>query len=288
MGGGGSSDNGYAVKQQGIENSKSSARAALNALFGVAPTAAPNQADYQVPNERKSWNFSPLQGFVPDNLTKYNPAGEWFGGGTDPGMSTDPTSYGGALSIYNKATTDAATNKTARDAIYQGVRDNAFTAGKRGLDDRRTTAQRQNKFALFAQGLNGGSEDIDQNALLDRTYDHGVLDLGAKADAAKADLQGSDEATRLNLLQSIDNGMDQGSAVSSALGQLKTNSDRATAQSQSQTVGDLFADAGLLYTNSQAAKGRAASRGYWGNLFPTSARPAAGNSGSSGTITPTG
>jgi hypothetical protein len=53
------------------------------------------------------------------------------------------------------------------------VRQNAFDAGKRGLDESRTNAERDQKFALFAQGLNGGSVDIDQGATLGRTYDKG-------------------------------------------------------------------------------------------------------------------
>ena len=286
--GGGGGDGGYAAKQQQTENQKASARAALNALFGIAPTSAPNAADFQVPNSRGSWTFSPLQGFAPTSLSEYNPADKWLNGSQDPGTSTDPSTYGGAMSIYDKATQDAAANKTARDAIYQQIRDNAYNAGKRGIDERKTTAARQNKFALFAQGLNGGSEDIDQNAMLTRTYNQGLLDMGAKADAAKADIQSSDEQTRLGLLQSIDNGMDQGSALSSALGQMKVNADRATAQSQAQSVGDLFGEAGLLYTNSQAAKGRAAARSQYPYLFTSAAKPASMGIGSGGIVTSTG
>lgn len=181
----------------------------------------------------------------------------------------------------------AAKNKAGRDALYQSIRDNAFNAGKRSLDDRKTSATRENKFALFAQGLNGGSEDIDQNAMLQRTYNQGLIDLGAKADAARADVQSSDEQTRLGLLQSIDSGMDQSSSVSSALAQLRNNADKAAAQAQGQTVGDLFGDAGLLYTQSQAAKGRAAARAAYPQLFGASARPASVGGGSGGIITPT-
>jgi len=256
MGGGGGGDDGYAQKQQQTENKKAAARNALNAAFGIAPTVAPSSADFQVPNQRKSWNFNPLQGFVPDSLTKYNPAGEWTGGGTDPGMSTDPTSYGGAMGGYQRDLAEAAKNKTARDTLYSTVRDNAFTAGKRGFDERKTNAARDNKFALFAQGLQGGSVDVDQNALIDRTYKQGLLDLGGKADAARTDLRNSDEQSRLQLLQSIDAGMDQSSALSSALGQLQVNSEKAYSNAQGTNIGDLFGDAGLLYTKSQAARGR--------------------------------
>lgn len=251
MGGGGGGDD-YSAKQAEIEKQKAASRAAVNALFGVAPTVTPAT--------RPS---SGLIGTADDIV-----------GGQAPAIDT---------SLSDQATA----NKTARDAIYQQVRDNAFGAGKRSLDERRTTAQRQNKFALFAQGLNGGSEDIDQNALLGRTYDQGLLDLGAKADTARSDLRSSDESTRLNLLQSIDAGMDQGSAVSSALAQLKNNADRAASQAQGQSVGDLFGDAGLLYTQSQAAKGKAAARAAYPYLFSSSPRPAY-SGGSGGIVTSTG
>lgn len=280
--GGGGGDNGYSAKQQQVENDKAAARASLNALFGIAPTTAPNQSNFQQQGSRSfadKW-LNPLKSEWIDPLLH-------SAVGSNPGMVGDPSTYGGAVSIYNKAAEDAAKNKTVRDAMYQQIRDNAFSAGKRAIDERKTTASRQNKFALFAQGLNGGSEDIDQNALLDRTYSQGLLTQGAKADAAKADMQSSDEQTRLGLLQSIDNGMDQGSALSSALGQMQVNADRASAQAQGQNVGDLFGDAGLLYTQSQAAKGRAAARYAYPQLFSSSARPASLGGGTGGIITPT-
>lgn len=259
MGGGGSSDD-YSAKQAQIESQKKAARASLNALFGIAPEPG------QTPAQSSGVSGS-MRGLFDDVVGR---------------------SQGGAPAADPLAT-EAAANKTARDALYQQIRDNAFTAGKRGLDDRRDTAARQNKFALFAQGLNGGSEDIDQNALLQRTYNEGLINLGAKADAAKADIQSSDEQTRLGLLQSIDAGMDQGSALSSALGQMRVNADRASAQSQGQTVGDLFGDAGLLYTQSQA--GRATKNAAWDYITrygSTSPRPASSSRGSGGIITSTG
>lgn len=157
----------------------------------------------------------------------------------------------------------AKANKTGRESLYSTVRENAYSAGKRGLDESRTSAKRNNGFALFAQGLNGGSEDIDQNALLDRTYNEGLLNLGAKADSAKAGLQSADEQTRLGLLQSIDNGMDQSSAISSAINSMKNAGDKAAADAQGTTLGDLFANSGALYTKSKAAQGMAAGQNWW-------------------------
>lgn len=185
-------------------------------------------------------------------------------------------------------TATAQTNRAGRDAIYKDVRTNAFTAGKRGLDEGREKAQRNNRFALFAQGLNGGSEDIDQNALLERTYSQGVLDLGARADSARADLEGADESTRLGLLQSIDNGMDQSSAISSAINQMKTASDKAAADAQGTTLGDLFATSGALYTKSQAAQGKQAGANWW-NEYSSGANGGKPNkNAATGTVTSIG
>jgi hypothetical protein len=180
----------------------------------------------------------------------------------------------------------AADNKMARDAIYTKVRTDAFNAGKRRFDEDKTRVARENKFALFAQGLNGGSEDIDQNALLTRTYGQGLLDLGSKADGVRADMMGNDEQTRLGLLQSIDSGMDQGSAMSSALNQMRVNSDRAAAGAQGTAVGALFANAGLLYTKSNAARGRSDAQAWWQSNNPLSRRSPTG--AATGIVTPTG
>lgn len=162
---------------------------------------------------------------------------------------------------------EAAKNRAQREKLYSTIRTNTFDSGKSGLDEDYQKAQRENKFALFAQGLNAGSEDINQNALLGRTYDEGLLNLGAKADSAKAGFKAADETSRLQLLQSIDAGMDQGSAMSSAMNQLKNNYDRQLADANTTSLDDLFANSGALYTQSQAAKGKQAGMSDWWNQF---------------------
>jgi hypothetical protein len=171
---------------------------------------------------------------------------------------------------------EAAKNKAAREALYSTVRDDAFTAGKRKLDETKDSAARDLRFTLFGQGLNGGSVDVDENAKLGRTYNSGLLDLGGKADAAAADLRNNDEQTRLGLLQSIDSGLDSGSAISSSLNQLKVNSDRAAAAGQGTDLGDLFGNAGLLYSKSQAARGQSGARTTGTPLRRHRHQPAAG------------
>lgn len=266
--GGGGGDGGYGARQAQIEAEKQKARDSLNLLFGVSPTggAAPTREQFT-----KAPGFGMTSGAWGGN--------NWQGGEQDSGPMFDEAGYNAARDAWNNRSTEAEKNKAGRDTLYQGIRDNAFTAGKRGFDEMRDKASRDLRFSLFAQGLNGGSVDIDENSLLGRTYDKGLLDLGARADAAKTEFANADEQTRLGLLQSIDAGMDQGSALSSALTQMRLNSDRAAAAAQGTALDDLFANAGLLYTKTNAARGRQAADDYFFNQFPSYRAPMRGSSG---------
>lgn len=270
MGGGGGDD--YSAKQAEIERNKQKARDALNLSFGIGPTSSSAAPDRN--------SFMKDVPFIQNDATESGSGGQSIG--YQPEF--DQAAYDKAVADFGATSGEAQKNKAARDALYGTVRQNAFDAGKRGLDESRTNAARDQKFALFAQGLNGGSVDIDQGATLGRTYDKGLLDLGAKADAARTGLEANDENTRLGLLQSIDAGMDQGSALSSALNQLKTNSDRAGAEAQGTTLGDLFAGTGLLYTKSNLARGKQDAGDWWASNYG-SARPK--SSGSTGIVTQT-
>lgn len=241
MSGGGSDS--FEAQNAAAERKKQLARDALNLQFGVAPSTVPNRAD-----------FTHATGGQPIG------SGQDFAG-IEPISSTfDQAGFDAATAAGAGASDEAAKNKAAREALYSTVRNDAFASGSRRLNEQKDQAARDEKFALFGQGLNGGSVDVDENAKLGRTYDQGVLDLGGKADATAADLRGNDETTRLGLLQSIDAGLDQGSAISSSLNQLKVNSDRAAAEGQGTALGDLFGDAGLLYTKSNAGRGYGAGQ----------------------------
>jgi hypothetical protein len=258
-------DGGFQERADAESAKKGAARNQVNALFGAAPTAPVGPA----PN-RDLFNrdYTTVSG------------GETRNDDVQHSTYFDQSGYDKAMADYTDAMNlggKAASNKAARDALYGTVRDNAFNAGKRTLDEANADAQRKTKFALFDRGLNGSSLQDDQNALLNRTYNQGLLDLGSKADQTKADLAGNDEGTRLGLLQSLDAGMDQGSAVSSALGQMKVNSDKAASTQLGANIGDLFAGSGALYTqmqNNQAQeRARNDFRNQYGSLFAGAGQP---------------
>lgn len=262
MGGGGED---FSAQQAAAEAKKQTARDALNLQFGVAPSgsATVDRGLYTTPSQHI------LQ------------PGDTY---TDTPEVFDQTGYDAAVAANGSLGDTAAKNAAAREALYGTVRTNAFNAGKTKLDEAKTQASRDLRFTLFGQGLNGGSADIDQNAKLGRTYNQGLLDLGGKADATAADLRSNDEQTRLGLLQAIDSGLDQGSAISSSLNQLKVNSDQASAAGQGTDLGDLFSNAGLLYSKSQAARGATAAQQWWN--YPNAGARGAGNP--SGIVSSTG
>lgn len=262
--GGGDGDGGYEARQAEVEAKKADARRRLNVQFGEG---TPNNV------ERSA--------FTTQKMTDPLEVTDWWSGGGDgasptPEARTSTLVYSRPEDVFDQTGFDAAvaenaaigTNRAARDKLYGTVRDNAYAAGKRGLDESRERESRDLRFELFAKGLNGGSEDVNQNAMLGRTYDRGILDLGAKADAASTNLRTSDEQTRLNLLQGIDSGMDQGSVLSSAANQLANNSATAAAEAQGTSLGDLFANAGLINQQSELRRGKVAGTDWWNTMAP--------------------
>lgn len=305
---GGSGDNGaYEAKTQEIENKKQAARDRLNYMFGIGGGGAGTKVDRnqfvrsaKTPQEVAAaagapvdWaalqtrNNAMLRGGVdalPTSPTpEAAPAAQTYDEAGNPIQNYtyfDKAAYDEAQAKADAEATGSNPNKGARDQLYQTVRDSAFNAGRRRLDESNVDAARKLKFELFAKGLNGGSEDVNQNALRERTYKQGIVDLGGKADAAKADFRQGDESTRLNLLQSIDSGMDQGTALSSAISQMGVNSDKAAAGAIGTNLGDLFNTGSEFYNQSQYAKGRQAGMYGWNGMFPS--RPTGGASVSPG------
>jgi hypothetical protein len=270
MGGGG--DGGYGERQDKIENDKATARRQLNALFGVAPEAG------STVREQDFWRQVSVP--IPDGTGKDG------GGGNQLQMEFDQAAYDAALAAEKALAGEAEKNKAGLEELFGSVRTNAYNAGKTRIDEQKSQANRDLKFELFARGLDGGSVDVDQNALLGRTYAQGITDLSGKADAASTQLRGDNEAARLQLLQSIDSGMDASSALSSAIGQMKVNSDRAAAEAVGTAVGDLFTGTGLIYNQNRVAQGKQNPTNLWGSTSATSSR---GSSGArSGVVTSAG
>lgn len=260
--GGGGGDGGYTDRQNKIDADKKAARSALNALFGVYTD--PGTVDRSA-FERITYGAGPLDesGNASGSTTTFDQAG-----------------YDAAVAAATQGRQDeAAKAKAELEALYGASRTNAYTAGKTRIDEQKGQADRNLKFELFARGQNGGSGEIDQKALLGREYTQGITDLGAKADDVANSLRDSNEQTRLQLLQSIDSGMDQSSALSSALGQMKVNSDKAASAATSTALDDLFTSGALIYNQNRVSQGKQNAANWWASNSPTSSGSRSSRSG---------
>jgi len=229
-GGGGGGDGGYSAQQAAQEARKEAARAAVNRIFGVGGDVVTK---------------TPIYGEAPVNQGYFE--------GADMGGYVPASTTGAAPVIgYNETTDTAASDALkARQAGYDRVKTATYDLNKQKLDTDRTDAARALKFALLRSGNAGGGLDIDQNNLLQRKTDQGIIDSTNMADAAALQAKTSDEKARLDLLSRIDAGMDQGSAVQGAQSQLQSSADTALSQAKGNVIGNVFDNAGLLYQTAQ-------------------------------------
>lgn len=244
MGGGG--DGGFGARQDAQDAAKAEARRRLNILFGQYTPGAVDRSSFALPSGQVQIGESEAGPIYADAPGGFDQAG-----------------YDAAMAAESARQAEADKNRADMESLFASTRTSAYDAGKRRLDEQHDQAKRDLKFELFARGLNGSSVAAEQSALLGRSFSQGLTDLGGKADAVSTQLRGDNEAARLQLLQSIDSGMDAGSAVSSALGQMRANAERAASDAIGTSVGDLFSTAGLIYNQNRVAQGRQNAGNWW-------------------------
>lgn len=271
MSGGGDGGSGEAIARQDQQEAlKAQSRAAINKKFGVfAP--APASAASAAPRFLEPNDESPEATHSVNNGLRQAQANS-IAADAQRGANDEA---------------EAAQAKAEREAEYQRIRDSVLAFNQQKLSADKEPAQRNLKFALLRSGNSGGSVDIDQNNLLRRKEDEGVLQAQNAADAAALNGRISDEQARLNLLSRVDAGLDQGSAIAGTNAQLQTSAANAIAQAKGQTVGNVFDNAGLLYQNQQQGQGSNDAAAAFQALFKKngSAGVSQPQSGYSGTVT---
>lgn len=158
-------------------------------------------------------------------------------------------------------------NKESLEKLYAGNRDTVFDFNKIKLDKDLGDSKRELGFTLARSGLFGGSEDIRNKDLQNETYDKGVLTAKNMADQASADFRGRDESTRLDIINQIQSGADSSTAMQNALRGLQINAGKADASAKGSVIGNVFDDAGLIYSRDQQARGVEAARKKYGDQF---------------------
>lgn len=193
-------------------------------------------------------------------------AGSGAAGATDPLPGSDTSGLDAAKA---RTRSSIAGMFDGQDTRYQGIRDSVLGFQKSNLDRDREEAARKLKFSLLRTGNAGGSLQVDEGSKLGRTYDRGLLDATNLADQAAQSARSSDASTKLDLLGRVDSGLDQDAATASAAEQMRLAGDRATSQGLGTTLGNVFADAGLMFQTDAARRGLTDARKAFQSMFST-------------------
>lgn len=193
-------------------------------------------------------------------------AGSGAAGGADPLPGSDTSGLDAARARTRASITGMF---DGQDPRYQGIRDSVLGFQKSNLDRDREEAARKLKFSLLRTGNAGGSLQVDEGSKLNRTYDRGLLDATNLADQAAQSARSSDASTKLDLLGRVDSGLDQDAATASAAEQMRLAGDRATSQGLGTALGNVFADAGLMFQTDAARRGLTDARKAFQSMFST-------------------
>ena len=170
--------------------------------------------------------------------------------------------YNNAMQAYQRG---AALR--SRNQLYDTVGNDTFNYHAQRLNDSRDQAERSLRFQLARQGQFGGSLDVDQNSELAKGYNNGLMDARNLSDAARNDAMARDDQTRIDLINRVNAGMDEGSALASASSQMQSNINQARDQALSQSLGDAFGNVALLKKQWDYQQGMNEIRNQYPNYF---------------------
>lgn len=155
--------------------------------------------------------------------------------------------------------------KAQREQLYTTTGDDTRNFYAQQLEDDRMAARRNLDFAKARSGTAGSSQGIDMDTEFQKRYDSGLLGVANRADTAASSMRTNDEQARLGLISKVASGIDQGSAVSSAMSQLQTNAENARNDAQSSRMANVFSDLIGGYNNGQTLAGQQAAKQQYGN-----------------------
>jgi len=174
---------------------------------------------------------------------------------------------------------DAA--KAQREQLYNTVKGDTRNYFSSQLEEDKAAARRALDFQKARSGTAGSSQGIDLDTEFQKRYDRGLLDIGNRADSAYSGMKTADEQARLGLISKVASGVDQGSAVSSALSQLQSNLENSRNEAMTGRMANVFSDLINGYNNGQVIAGQNAAKQQYGsnlgNYIPSG--------GDNGTIT---
>ena len=148
-------------------------------------------------------------------------------------------------------TPEALSAAQQREKLYSTISEDAKKKALIDLEKERAITERELNFSLARNGLSGGSRDVDANKDVLDTTQQGILKASEMGLSTANDARSNDEKTRVNLINSIQSGLDSGSAVQSAYTGLANNANIARDNANAISLTGFF---DTLRANQQAAQ----------------------------------
>lgn len=140
---------------------------------------------------------------------------------------------------------------------YASHRQNVYDLNKTAIDKSYEDAQRGLVFNLARNGLSNSSIGADKKSDLLTNYNDNIQKANDLSDSAMNSLKTSDEHTRQNLVNSVQTGLDQTSAVSQALNNMQLNYDKANETNVANNWDGMFDNWKAYRRNNQYASAMA-------------------------------
>jgi len=171
------------------------------------------------------------------------------------------------------ADNEAAANLRAREDRYGKLASDVTAYHTRDLREQQERAARMQRFSLADRGLLGGSQQVDEDAELRRASERGLRDIEALATNSVNQARQDDEESRLDLMNRVNAGIDEGDAISGALSRLTSSTARALDFARGQQFGQFFAGLGNVAQQGAAGygqgQGERMARDYFGRRGAT-------------------
>lgn len=265
MAGGGGGGGDLRAERAAEEARKAAARDAINKTFGIDP-------EMRTRTRTEILRQPSYQTFT-------------TGGGT--GSTQEQRSYvpGSARTVTEQVPaydpTEATGNRAAREAGYTDLSKRVREYFMPDLQQDLERTNRNLNFALARNGLSGGSVEVDQRADVDRNYQKSLRDVEGRAITAGNAARSEDEATRLRLLNSVNAGLDSGSALAAAAEAQRNATNSAFDAAKGGIVGSVAENVALLNQGYQQGAARDRAMRAYNQLF---SGPGSSTGGYSGTV----
>jgi hypothetical protein len=182
--------------------------------------------------------FTPPSGDVkrPRTLYKGKKGGD---GGAAARQAAEDARVSSAINHINNVF-GVTSAQPERENLYSKISTDATNTALNDLNKEKSITERDLNFMLARQGLSGGSRDIDVNKDVLDTYQQGVLKASNIGISTGNDARSADDRTRVNLINSIRSGLDQGSATQQAYEGMRNNASLAQDNANAVNLSGFF------------------------------------------------